>query len=343
MPRLLLSVARLNLAKPEPLIVSKRIPEWTVTTADRSVRLDKFLAAADRLGSRSRVGLALERGRVFLNETEMAPKDAAQRLRLGDVVRVWTDRPGSAGRRTGVFRTGDLQILYEDDVIVVVNKPAGLLTVPLPVRDAATSVYEQLTAHLGGGSRRRAYIVHRIDRDTSGLVLFAKTAHGQRALKDQFMRREPQRVYVALVHGHPDPPAGTWRDVLAWDRRALVQKKARQADPHGREAVCEYRVLETFADSALLEVRLHTGKQNQIRIQARLHGHVLVGERKYVHQSGANPSIEFSRQALHAQRLSFRHPADGRQISFEAPLPDDFSRLLRVLRAKPETARGGRI
>ena len=343
MPRLPVSSARPNAARPGPLTVSKRIPEWTVTTEDRNVRLDKFLAAADRLGSRSRVGQALERGRVFLNETEMAPKDAALRLRPGAVVRVWIDRPGSARRRTGVFRTGDLQILYEDDVIVVINKPAGLLTVPLPVRDAATSVYDQLTAHLGGGSRRRPYIVHRIDRDTSGLVLFAKTARGQRALKDQFMRREPQRVYAALVHGHPDPPAGTWRDVLAWDRKALVQKKARQADPRGREAVCDYRVLETFADSALLEVRLHTGKQNQIRIQARLHGHVLVGERKYVRHTDAGPSIEFSRQALHAHRLSFRHPADGRPVSFEAPLPDDFSRLLRLLRSKPGAPRDGQI
>lgn len=312
----------------------RTIPEWAVTVEDRDVRLDKFLAAPDRLGSRSRVGQALERGRVFLNETEMAPKNAALRLRPGDVVRVWTDRPGSAGRRTGVFRTGDLQILYEDDVIVVVNKPAGLLSVPLPVRDAATSVYDQLTAHLGGSSRRRPYIVHRIDRDTSGLVLFAKTAPGQRALKDQFTRREPQRVYLALVYGHPDPPAGTWRDVLAWDRKALAQKKARKTDPRGREAVCDYRVVESFADCALLEVRLHTGKQNQIRIQARLHRHVLVGERKYARHDEAIQSIEFSRQALHAHRLSFRHPSDGRQVGFEAPLPDDFSRLLRVLRSK---------
>jgi 23S rRNA pseudouridine1911/1915/1917 synthase len=337
--------------------VSKRIPEWTVTAENRDVRLDKFLAAPDRLGSRSRVSQALERGKVFLNEKEVAPKDAPFRLRSGDVVRVWVDRPGTATRRTGVFKTGDLQILYEDGVIVVVNKPAGLLTVPLPIRDAATSVYDQLTEHLGGGNRRHPYIVHRIDRDTSGLVLFAKTARGQRALKDQFTRREPQRVYLALVYGHPDPPAGTWRDVLAWDRKALVQKKARQTDPRGREAVCDYRVVEAFADSALLEVRLHTGKQNQIRIQARLHGHVLVGERKYVpspesrrlrakrfgepRRSQAEAgvpspdrirSIEFSRQALHAHRLSFRHPSDGRPVSFEAPLPADFSRLLRVLR-----------
>jgi 23S rRNA pseudouridine1911/1915/1917 synthase len=343
MPRVTVSSARQNRASLQTLTVSKRIPEWTVASEDRNLRLDKFLAASDRLGSRSRVGQALERGRVFLNETEMAPKDAALRLRPGNVVRVWIDRPGSARRRTGVFRSGRLQILYEDDLIVVVNKPAGLLTVPLPDREAASSVYEQLVHHLGGGGRRRPYIVHRIDRDTSGLVLFAKTARAQQALKDQFMHREPQRVYVALVHGHPDPPAGTWRDVLLWDRKALVQKKARQSDPRGRDAVCDYRVLEAFADSALLEVRLHTGKQNQIRIQARLHGHVLVGERKYVGHTDAGPSIEFSRQALHARRLSFRHPADGRPVSFEAPLPDDLSRLLRGLRSKPGTPGDGRI
>jgi 23S rRNA pseudouridine1911/1915/1917 synthase len=138
--------------------------------------------------------------------------------------------------------------------------------------------------------------------------------------------------------------------MLAWDRKALVQKKARQADPHGREAVCDYRVLEAFADSALIEVRLHTGKQNQIRIQARLHGHVLVGERKYVpspesripspeSRAPSPDAIEFSRQALHAHRLSFRHPSDNRPISFEAPLPSDFLRLLRALRSKEGTPR----
>ena len=182
--------------------------------------------------------------------------------------------------------------------------------------------------------KRRPYVVHRIDRDTSGLVVFAKDPRTQQAMKRQFIRRDPQRVYLALVYGHPASDRGTWRDHLVWDRKALVQKRTHPSDPRATEAVCEYRVLETFRDTSLLEVRLETGKRNQIRIQARLRGHTLVGERRYTYGPDALRPIPFPRQALHAYRLAFRHPVDGRAMRFEAPLPDDFSKLLARVRAE---------
>jgi 23S rRNA pseudouridine1911/1915/1917 synthase len=224
-----------------------------------------------------------------------------------------------------------LDILDEDRVLLVINKPAGLLSVPLPKKSAEPSVYNQLERYLRP-QRRRPFVVHRIDRDTSGLVVFAKDPRTQQALKKQFIQREPQRIYLALVYGHPDPREGTWRDHLVWDRKSLIQKRTHARDPQGAEAVCSYAVVEQFRDASLLEVRLETGKRNQIRIQARLRGHTLVGERRYVFGPDELRPIPFTRQALHAYRLAFRHPVDGRELQFEAPLPDDFRALLDRLR-----------
>jgi len=304
-----------------------------VDADNQEVRLDKFLASADRLGSRKRVATALERGKVFVNDVEVGIAEASRRLRAGDVIRVWMDRPGSARRRSGPFDTGQFQIIFEDDALLVVNKPAGLLSVPLPHGDPAPSVFALLEEHLRGHRHRRPFIVHRIDRDTSGLVLFAKTLRAQETLKDQFRRREPERVYLAVVYGHP-ASSGTWRDVLVWDQTALIQRETHPSDPRGKEAVAAYRVVESFADTSLIEVRLHTGKRNQIRIQARLRGHTLVGEQRYIYGPADIRPIEFPRQALHAHRLAFRHPADGRELRFEAPLPEDLVELLTSLRRR---------
>jgi 23S rRNA pseudouridine1911/1915/1917 synthase len=306
--------------------------QWTIGGDVTGTRLDKFLAGLECLGSRARAAQALERGQVFLNGAEADTGHASVRLADGDVVRVWMDRPGSAKRRPTTIRSAaDVRIIYEDDAVLVVNKPAGLLVVPLDRRSEAPSVYELIGDHLRS-HKRRPFIVHRIDRDTSGLVVFAKDARTQQRLRAQFKRREPDRVYLAVVYGHPDPPAGTWRDFLVWDTTALIQKEARPRDPRGKEALSEYRVVESFEATSLIEVRLRTGKRNQIRLQARLRGHTLVGEQRYVFGPEAVRPIAFPRQALHAYRLRFRHPSDGRPIQVEAPVPADLTALLMKLR-----------
>jgi 23S rRNA pseudouridine1911/1915/1917 synthase len=308
--------------------------DWTVTAREAGVRLDKFLASADRIGSRVRAATALERGKIFLNELEMTPDQAGTRLAAGDVVRVWMDRPGSAKRRATLGDDRDLPIVYEDDTLVVLDKPAGLLAVPLPPRRRADapSVFDELKEYLWRHGRRRAFVVHRIDRDTSGLVVFAKSAAAQDQLKGQFKRHLPERVYQAVVYGDPSPPSGTWRDHLVWDDRSLIQKETHPRDPRGKEAISHYRVLERLKGAALIEVRLVTGRRNQIRIQARLRGHTLVGEQRYTYGPETLRSIAFPRQALHAHRLAFKHPVDGRELRFEAPLPQDLVELIARLR-----------
>jgi 23S rRNA pseudouridine1911/1915/1917 synthase len=244
------------------------------------------------------------------------------------------DRPGSSKRRPGPHRTAELDILYEDDDLIAVNKAPGVLAVPLPDTRDGESVYERLGRHLRSHRTRKPFIVHRIDRDTSGVVLFAKHAAALAVLKQQFVRHEPERIYQAVVYGHPSPAAGTWRDHLAWDRRSLIQKQTHPRDPQGKEAISEYRVVERYVKASLIQVSLMTGKRNQIRIQARLRGHTLVGEQRYVFGPRELRPIDFGRQALHAARLTVKHPTNGRTLTFEAPLPQDMNELIESLRRR---------
>jgi len=305
---------------------------WTAGPSDAGLRLDKFLADPARLGSRARAAAALQRGKIFVNDRETTTADAGARLARGDTVRVWMDRPGSAKRQTSLGDDRDLPIVYEDEALIVLNKPAGLLAVPLERRGDARSVFEDLKEYLRKRRRPRPLVVHRIDRDTSGLVLFAKNALVHARLKTQFARHLPERIYLAVVYGQPEPSSGTWRDHLVWDQKALIQKETHPRDPRAKQAISRYRVVETLKDASLVEVTLVTGRRNQIRLQARLRGHMLVGEQRYVYGPDSLRTITFPRQALHAARLALDHPITGRRVSFEAPLPDDLVTLIAKLR-----------
>jgi 23S rRNA pseudouridine1911/1915/1917 synthase len=305
---------------------------WQVTADDEGARLDKFLAAPERLASRAQAGRALERGKVFVNGDETSLADAGRRLAAGDVVRFWQDRPGSARPRPRTGQVGNLDIVYEDEALLVVNKPAGILSVPLERNPGVPSVHALIAARMRSHGKRRPFVVHRIDQDTSGLVVFAKNEDVQSRLKAQFKKRQPERVYLAVVYGHPKPAEGTWRDTLVWDEKALIQKATHPRDPRGTEAIAHYRTLEPFRDAALIEVRLGTGRRNQIRIQARLRGHTLVGEQRYVYGPEVLRPVPFGRQALHASRLVLRHPLTDRPLTLDAPLPADLRDLLAQLR-----------
>ena len=308
-------------------------PSWVAEPAAEGLRLDKFLAAPGRLGSRGRAVEALARGKLFVNDVEASPADASRRLTAGDRIRWWEDRPGSSKRKAvRPARAGELSIVFEDEALVVVNKPAGLLAVPLERKEDAPSVQDELVEHFRSKGKRRPFVVHRIDRDTSGLVVFAKNPSSQARLKDQFRRRQPERVYLAVVYGQPSPDSGTWRDHMVWDQRSLVQKQTHASDPRGQEAECRYKVVERFRDASLIEVQLVTGRRNQIRLQARLRGHTLVGESRYTYGPEVLRPLDFGRQALHAWRLRFLHPMTAEPLAFEASLPTDMKELVENLR-----------
>ncbi len=315
---------------------------WTVDAAEAGQRLDKFLAAADRAGSRSRAADALARGRVFVDDAEMAAGDGARLVGPGTLVRLWIDRPGSAARGAAPRDRHGLETLFEDDTLIVVNKPAGMLSVPLDdagstpaSADDSASVLDLLKHRYRSHGGREPFVVHRIDRDTSGVVLFALNARARGALTKQFAERTPERVYLALVDGHPHPSMGTWHDRLVWDEDACRQREARPGDRDAVDALADYAVVEAFDSTSLVEVRLTTGRQGQIRVQAQLRGHPLVGDRRYGGRGPASRDpIAFDRQALHALRLSFVHPVDRRRIDVTAPPPADFAAVLDRLRRR---------
>jgi 23S rRNA pseudouridine1911/1915/1917 synthase len=338
--------------------------EWTIGTGAGGKRLDAWLAARPEIGSRGRAQEALACGKVFLNDAEVTFADAGRRVVSGDRIGFWPDRPGSSKprRREVVSARASLDVVHQDDALLVVNKPAGWIVEPLPGEERGeVTLLDLVVDHVqwaGGppspdGLRRprtpapprrkaaafrrtaaRPYVVHRIDRDTSGLVLFALTPAARDHLKAQFERRTPRRVYLAVVNGHPEPESGVWRDKLVWDKERLVQKRAHAEEVRGKDAVASYRVVERFAWQSLVEVSLSTGKRNQIRVQAGVRGHPLVGERQYRFGRARDEEREpaFPRQALHAAHLGFIHPTTGRSAAFDAPLPADLKALLVRLR-----------
>ena len=317
--------------------------EFIVDPADAGLRLDKWLATRTDAGSRTRAAEWLTRGKVFVNGSPVDAASAARSVSAGLRVGVWVDRPGSSksvDRDVQSLRHA-LNIVHEDAAIVVVNKPAGLIVEPLPGRAGEEpTLLDLLRDHDRHRPRARSYVVHRIDRDTSGLVLFARTLAARNALKKQFEKHSPERVYLAVVEGQPSPPEGTWRDMLAWDPKFLRQRKAHGTDARGKTAEAHYKVIEAFpTGTSLVEVSLVTGKRNQIRVQAAMRGHPLVGEKQYRFEDRraqeARPhATEIGRQALHAAALGFTHPATGRKVRYQSPLPEDLAQMLARFRKR---------
>jgi len=309
---------------------------WTVDESGAGMRLDAWLAVRPEVGSRGKSRDAIACGKAFLNGRELTFADAGRRLAAGDTVGFWADRPGSSRPRSReiVSARAALDIVYHDDVLLLVSKRPGWLVEPLPGEaQGEVTLLDLVGDHLRSALRVRPLVVHRIDRDTSGLVLFALNPSARDHLKQQFERRTPERVYLAVANGRPEPPSGTWRDLLVWDKVRLVQKRAHAREEGAKDAEARYRVLEQFDSQALIEVSLVTGKRNQIRLQAGSRGYPLVGERQYrFGRVRDEHEPEFARQALHASRLAFTHPATGKRVSFTAPLPEDMKGLLAQLR-----------
>jgi 23S rRNA pseudouridine1911/1915/1917 synthase len=313
--------------------------EWIVESADAGMRLDRWLAVRTDAGSRRRATEWIARGKVYWNGQPAEAAHGAHKVSAGQQVGVWMDRPGSSKAADHSLRDARhlLSVLHEDESIVVADKPAGLLVEPLPGRyGEEPTLLNLLSDYYRHSPRARSYVVHRIDRDTSGLVLFARTLAARDALKAQFRQRTPERVYLAVVLGRPTPTTGSWRDSLAWDRSSLRQRKAHGRDSRASAAEARYVVTETFADAALIEVQLVTGKRNQIRVQTAMRGHPLLGERQYRFGAPPEPPTlpHIDRQALHAWKLGFIHPTAARGVTYISPLPGDFTALLAALRRR---------
>jgi 23S rRNA pseudouridine1911/1915/1917 synthase len=230
---------------------------------------------------------------------------------------------GRPGRQSGV--AGEPSVLFEDDAVVALGKPAGLAAVPVAGSDAP-SAWSLLSARLKP-RRQRAFIVHRIDRFTSGVMLFAKTERDRDVLVRQFLAHTPKRQYLAVVRGRLAAKEGTLVHYLR--REGMFQALRTANDPQAARAELRYALERPLRGASLVRVELVTGLQNQIRVQFSAIGHPVVGDRKY-HPAEADER-RIARVALHAARLEFIHPRSGETVSVECPLPADLRSLLQGL------------
>jgi 23S rRNA pseudouridine1911/1915/1917 synthase len=225
-----------------------------------------------------------------------------------------------------------LSVLYEDAAVLIVDKPAGLLTVPTEANEKDTLWARALhyLQHRYGG-RPYAGIVHRLDKDTSGAVVFARSRSALHFLQDRFKEHAIDREYVAIARGNV-PESGRFDADLA--RAPGLKRGVARPGQEGRRAVTRYRALERLPGATLVSVRPETGRTHQIRVHFAAAGHPILGDRVYGEEAGdAAP-----RQMLHARRLGFPHPSTGETVSGEAPLPEDFAELLDDLRASKKNA-----
>ena len=238
---------------------------------------------------------------------------------------------GERPRRAPRF-SRELAILYEDDAVIAVNKPAGLLAVPIPGSDAPSAL-SLLSQHLKP-RHQSALIVHRIDRFASGVLLFAKTARDRDGLIKQFLAHTPVREYLAVIRGHLAGKEGTL--VHHFRKEGMHQKLSTERDRQAARAELSYSVERALRGASLVRVALATGLQNQIRVQFAALGHPVVGDRKYSPDEAAERRI--ARVALHAAKLQFIHPRTKEVVSLECPPPPDFQSLVKALSPPPRTS-----
>ncbi len=287
---------------------------FLVEAGGAGVRLDQFLASSVPELSRARIQDLIKSGHVTLN---LAAAKASARLRIGDAITLHEPPPTPTET---VAEDIALDVFFEDDDLIVLNKPAGLVVHPAAGNWSGTIVNALLhhcRALSGIGGEQRPGIVHRLDKETSGCLVAAKSDLAHQSLARQFAGREVTKIYLALVAGKVRFKTGT---IDAPIGRHPVQRKKMTVVPagRGREAKTGYRVLAELPLGTLVECTLHTGRTHQIRVHLKHLGHPLLGDDVYGKRAG------FPRQMLHAWRLGFTHPRTGERLNFESPIPPDF-------------------
>jgi 23S rRNA pseudouridine1911/1915/1917 synthase len=307
----------------------------TIEKSHPSERLDAWLRGIFPEVSRGAIQRLIQEGHIKVNGRRVK---STHRPRAGEQVEVhWPEaRPAEA-----VAEPIPLTILYEDEVLVVLNKPPGLVVHPASGHEKRTLV-NALLHHCQGqlsgiGGIARPGIVHRLDKDTSGCMVVAKNDETHLALSAQFASRKVEKVYHAIVCGEMARDHGDIRAAIA--RHSSHRKCMAVDEEFGREAHTSYRVLERLSGATLAEARLHTGRTHQIRVHFKFLGYPLVGDATYGHRQNQRltelSAYTAPRQMLHAYHLGFTHPRSGKRVHFEAPRPDDFLEALKLLRSLP--------
>ncbi|MBI3802738.1 MAG: RluA family pseudouridine synthase [Nitrospirae bacterium] len=303
-------------------------------------RIDLYLIRRGVSLSRSRIQNLIEEGQILINGH---PTKASYRVREGDRIDVKIPPPAPLEL---IPEEVPLDVLYEDESLLVLNKAAGMVVHPAPGHDKGTLVHA-LLHHCrdltGIGGRERPGIVHRLDKDTSGVMVIAKTDAAHQRLSKQFKQHTIDRRYLAVVCGKV--AKGSGKIDLAIGRDRVDRKKISSRTAHPREAQTHWAVRERFRVATLLEVYPQTGRTHQIRVHMAHLGHPIVGDKVYGGRAARMFEINVARQMLHAERLGFIHPTRNEQMTFSSPVPPDMEGLLSALRAEKregsERIRGG--
>ncbi len=297
------------------------------------MRLDRFLATIAALGTRTRAKQLIDDGLVLVDGSS---RKSAHAVRAGERIAITLPPPEPS---TLVPEALPVSILYEDEFLVAIDKPPGMVVHPAPGARRGTVVHallHRLGALPGAGAPERPGIVHRLDRDTSGVLVVARTAAALEGLARQFRERTLQKRYLAIVHGRVGPMRGTVDRPIGRDPKARKQMSVRS--PRGRAAVTHYEVLERLPGATYLGLRPETGRTHQLRVHLAALGHPIVGDRVYGGTRTAGRSTASAvlaacaRQALHAESLAFTHPTLGTPVVVRAALPADMASLLAALR-----------
>ncbi len=282
--------------------------------------------------SRARVRGLMDHESVRVNDEEC--RDAGTLLAADDLIEMSYDPQRKYREKPVERKPHGFSIVYLDSEVAVVNKEAGILSVPTERRET-NSLVDLLTNFLGRGQHRppKVSVVHRLDRDTSGLLVFGLAPPIAGDLIKQFKARKPKREYYAIVAGRVAQDQGEIRTLLATDK-ALNQRSGAT----GELAITHYRVITRYADATMVAVKLETGRRNQIRVHFAEMGHPILGDVRYESERAAHKSWPYKRLALHARLLGFDHPVTRKSLRFEVDLPDEFKRFSRHAPARQSTA-----
>ena len=298
-----------------------------VEAKDAGERLDRWLTALEPDLSRGRWQALIKDGHVLVDDSPAKPNHA---LHAGSTVSF--EIPPAAPAELQAEAVA-LDILFEDSEIIVVDKPAGLVVHPAPGHDRGTLVHA-LLHHCedlrGIGGELRPGIVHRLDKDTSGVIVAAKSEPAMTSLARQFKQRKVRKEYLAVAWGHPAPAEQRIETLLG--RSTHDRKKMTASPARGRKAVSHYYTIENMRETSLLRVVIETGRTHQIRVHLAHAGHPIVGDRKYGgRRKLAEPAV--TRQLLHAHRLVLEHPTRRDTLEFVSPLPDDMRAVIQAQRS----------
>ncbi|HAC63523.1 MAG TPA: RluA family pseudouridine synthase [Cyanothece sp. UBA12306] len=310
--------------------------EIELTVHDQGDRLDRWLSQQLDQMSRSHLQKLIEQGNIHLNNQICTNKKT--KVNEGDYLLVFVPPPQPLELKPEPI---PLDILYEDDSLIIINKAAGLVVHPAPGHSTGTLVHGLLhhCPNLAGiGGVQRPGIVHRLDKDTTGAIVVAKTDYAHQHLQAQLKAKTARREYLGVVYGVPQSKLdnnhnqGTINLPIGRHRVDRQKMAVVPVEKGGRDAVTHWKIVERLGNYSLMEFRLETGRTHQIRVHSSYIGHPILGDRVY--SSGKSVGVNLSGQALHAYKLILEHPVTGETVEAIAPLPDELTKLLTVLRQK---------